>query len=206
MPQCARSTEVPTRAHTEDSDPSRPCVSAQSFFGGAALGFELRASHLLGSPLTLPALVCLFFPVMFFFFKIGSHEVFNQADLKLQSSDLCLLTSWDYRREPRCLAFSTVLWPHCFLWTLLPQSPKPAGSRGARAGSLFLLASSYFGLLPLPHAFAVDLAALPHTQACTPAFVAGLLPADMASSSPDNPVLPIPSVRKKSPRSASYLL
>jgi hypothetical protein len=34
------------------------------------------------------------------FFKIGSHKLFAQQGLNLYAPDLCLLSSWDYRREP----------------------------------------------------------------------------------------------------------
>jgi hypothetical protein len=50
-----------------------------------ALGFELRASRLLGlDPLLQPCFVM-------GFFEVGSCELFAQG---------CLLSSWDYRREP----------------------------------------------------------------------------------------------------------
>jgi hypothetical protein len=36
----------------------------------------------------------------FFFFEIGSCELFARAGFELWSSDLCLLSSKDYRCEP----------------------------------------------------------------------------------------------------------
>jgi hypothetical protein len=62
----------------------------------AVLGFEHRAFTLSHS--TSPFLCC------FFFFQIGSHELFAQTGFEPRSSDLCLLSSWDYRREPLCPA------------------------------------------------------------------------------------------------------
>jgi hypothetical protein len=40
-----------------------------------------------------------------FFFQLGSCELFAQAGLKAHLPDLCLLSSWDYRREPPAPSF-----------------------------------------------------------------------------------------------------
>jgi hypothetical protein len=40
------------------------------------------------------------------FFEIGSYELFAWAGLELDPPDLCLLSSWDYRREPQVPGFS----------------------------------------------------------------------------------------------------
>jgi hypothetical protein len=39
----------------------------------------------------------------FFFFEIGSHELFPWAGFELGSPDLCLLSNWDYRHESQAL-------------------------------------------------------------------------------------------------------
>jgi hypothetical protein len=52
-------------------------------------------------------------------FEIGSQELFAQAALNPDPPDFCLLSSWDYRREPPapCSCGTSIPHIHITQWT-----------------------------------------------------------------------------------------
>jgi hypothetical protein len=91
--------------HLNPTQPFLLCL--QIGFCAFCLGWPLTTILLLLPPKYLGLQACATTPGLFF--EVGSHSFFAQAGFKLESSHLCLQSTWDYRCEPPYLTHDHIL-------------------------------------------------------------------------------------------------